>query len=102
MSEHTTKRQWGSLAGISVATLLGVALLYLASVGPLWCIAGTSRQAPLGKFYEPVLLLMEESPLRRPLITWCGLWGCRDDVENHLLRRQIRNWGDDPSRVIER
>ena len=81
---------------VVIVTLLGLTVAYVASLAPAWRFAGTSRRAPLGGFYEPVLLLMEETPLRVPLLGWCAIWGVHREVEGHLTRRALRGSMDIP------
>lgn len=82
-----------------LATVVAMVALYVASFAPAWRLAGSSRSAPWQPLYEPVLLLMERTPLRGPLVAWSGLWGARDDVEKCLRRREMQNLVDPIERL---
>jgi hypothetical protein len=83
-SAHRTR-----LLPILTAIVCAVIAFYVASMAPVWKLADGNRRRPVRTFYEPVVWLMEQTPLRRPLLAWCGAWGCRAGVEKHLRNREL-------------
>lgn len=71
------------------AIAISVPILYVCSLAPVWRLAQPSKGSWAHRFYGPVFSLMEQTPLRSPLLAWCGVWGVREKIERKIERRSI-------------
>jgi hypothetical protein len=77
-----------------IVLFLGLPILYLGSLAPVWRLLGRGGAPSVTKWYAPAFVLIEETPLRAPMLAWCDLWGCRGGVERHLRQRELRHMMD--------
>ena len=69
----------GRSAGLIAAGLLLAPILYLFSIGPVARLSeeGYLPRDPVRAFYEPVVWLHHNTPLKEPLEWYGALWGWR-------------------------
>ncbi|MSR59186.1 MAG: hypothetical protein EXS05_16345 [Planctomycetaceae bacterium] len=81
---------------VTIATVLGLVVFYLGSMPLVWKLADGNKSRMIQRLYEPVIVLMEETPAREPLLGWCEFWGSREQVKRYLSKRKLDSLIDSP------
>ncbi len=76
-----------------LATLLLLLVVYVLSYAPVyrWHYGSDRWTLPLADWetvFVPVHFLIDETPLREPLLRWAALWGTRRDAEIDIMSRR--------------
>jgi hypothetical protein len=97
-------------AAWSAVTLLLCLSLYVVSYAPVYRLVegpdappsshgcGWPRydQRPWESVYLPVMLLMDHTPLQRPLLAWAEVWQVDERFFNELLLRAFDRYESEP------
>ncbi|MCH8148052.1 MAG: hypothetical protein IH987_08690 [Planctomycetes bacterium] len=80
-------------ATILATLLLLLPVVYVLSHAPMWRFQIDRARGTVAKwtvslpFYRPVEWMIDETPLREPLLRWADLWGVRGRIETDSLLR---------------